>query len=73
MFVECPHCGVTIEVLQVNCNVFRCGVYKSDINKNINPHLPKIECEKLVQHDLIYGCGKPFTIKNNIAVICDYI
>lgn len=29
-FLECPHCGVTIEVpkRQVNCKIFRCGVYK---------------------------------------------
>ena len=74
--VICPHCGESIVIEQINCNVFRHGVYKSN-GEQINPHLPKEECDKLSKDNLIYGCGKPFTIvckEGNItAEICDYI
>jgi hypothetical protein len=33
----------------------------------------KEACEELVKNDLIYGCGKPFQIVKNEAIICDYI
>ena len=58
MFVDCPHCGVSIEIEALNCAIFRCGVYKIDINKSINPHAPKAECDELKEKDLIYGCGR---------------
>jgi hypothetical protein len=56
--------------------VFRHGIYKKN-GEQINPHLSKNECDRLNTNNLIYGCGKPFTIvkKENktIAEICDYI
>ena len=76
--VSCPHCNLLIEVLQVNCGIFRHGVYRQS-NKQIPPHLSKPQCDLLKQRDLIWGCGKPFQVfkKENIsewqAVICDYI
>jgi len=74
--IQCPHCNDYIIIEQINCAIFRHGVLKIN-NQQINPHLPKIECENLINKDLIYGCGKPFMIKNIdnkwIAVICDYI
>lgn len=71
---NCPHCNITIIVMknQLNCKIFRCGIYKSN-SKPINPHASKIECDKLVQNNLIIGCGKPFIIKNNKVEICGYI
>ena len=72
--IICPHCEQSIEVLSLNCGIFRCGVFKNDINIQINPHLNKIECDKLVQNNLIYGCSKPFKINTNGNVEkCDYI
>ena len=78
---NCPHCGGTIEVEknQLNCCIFRHGIYKSGIDngKQIDPHMEKTLCDELVRKDLIYGCGKPFKIvkANNIFSIepCDYI
>ena len=72
--VKCPHCGIMVEVVELNCRIFRCGIYKST-HEQINPHLPKKECEELVLNNLIYGCGKPFCIPEGtvIAVECDYI
>jgi hypothetical protein len=71
LIVTCPHCQVPIIILELNCRIFRHGVF-IDTSQQIPPHLSKIECEKIKEK--IYGCGKPFRINNeNIAVICDYI
>lgn len=76
IFVTCPHCNAMIEVLQINCGIFRHGVYKSS-NRQINPHETKEVCDKLFVNELIYGCGKPFRLlmENNeySTVTCDYI
>jgi len=78
--IECPHCNQSIEVIETNCCIFRCGVYKETFQQ-INPHLEKNMCDELVKKDLIYGCGKPFQlekivvnneIKYNVRV-CEYI
>lgn len=75
-YISCPHCSIMIEVLELNCKIFRCGIYKST-GEQINPHLSKIECDNLVKNDEIYGCGKPFQIVDNtppfIVKKCDYI
>ena len=61
---------------EINCAIFRHGVMKSTL-KQINPHLPKSECDKLYMNDDIYGCGKPFKLihqDNSFkAIKCDYI
>jgi hypothetical protein len=43
----------------------------------VDPHLSKISCEKLIEENKVIGCCKPFeiiyTIKDGyIAVVCDY-
>lgn len=74
--VQCPHCNDYILIEQVNCAIFRHGIFKENMIQ-INPHLSKLECDKLIDNNLIYGCGKPFKIEkiNNIwiAIECDYI
>jgi hypothetical protein len=70
--INCPHCHEYIEIVEINCSIFRHGVYKTNYQQ-INPHLPKAECDRLQQNDLIFGCGKPFIIRENKAEICDYI
>lgn len=69
----CPHCGIVVMVFknEKNCGIFRCAIHKN--NEIINPHASKEECEKLKANDLIYGCGKPFIIKNLYVETCDYI
>jgi hypothetical protein len=72
----CPHCEGQIEVdkTQVNCAIFRHAIYKKNLNQ-VNPHLDKEVCDKLVQDDSVYGCCKPFRINvdRKIVEICDYI
>lgn len=73
LLVKCPHCGEPVIIQQINCGIFRHGVYKKT-GKQINPHLEKAKCDSLIKKGYIYGCGKPFRIMNdNKAVICDYI
>jgi hypothetical protein len=76
--VSCPHCNKYILIFkkEFNCKIFRHGVYKNN-KKQIDPHLPKEECDRLFNEKLIIGCGKPFQIINYLglhqAIKCDYI
>lgn len=74
--VICPHCKDYIIIKELNCCIFRHGIYKSS-GEQMNPHANKNECDYLKEKDLIFGCGKPFKIiidnENVILEICDYI
>lgn len=67
--LKCPHCGITIEVVALNCGIFRCGIYKKT-GVQIDPHLSKEECDKIKD---IWGCGKPFQYINGKLEPCLYI
>jgi hypothetical protein len=74
--ISCPNCSQLIEILELNCCIFRCGVYKIN-HKQINPHTNKETCLNLVKDNKIYGCGAAFKIiklDNELKIeICDYI
>ena len=76
MIVYCPNCKKPILLESLNCNIFRHGVFKSNLQQ-MNPHETKENCMKFKKEKIIYGCGKPFTtkiIKNKLkAIKCDYI
>ena len=79
MFINCPNCGIMIEVIALNCRIFRCGVYKEN-GTQLPPHYPKEDCMKAVEENIIYGCGAAFKVREEtaedgslIAEICDYI
>ena len=74
IIVNCPHCKEYIQIFkkEFNCKIFRHGIYKSN-GKQIPPHLEKDKCDALYNQGKIYGCGKPFLLKDNKAVICGYI
>lgn len=70
---KCPHCNGSIIVSKMNCRIFRHAIYKKN-GKQVNPHMSKKELDTLIEHKLIYGCGKPFKIDNNKkTIICEYI
>jgi hypothetical protein len=77
LLVTCPHCQGTVEILEINCAIFRHGIYKRT-GRQLPPHAPKSECDAAAAQGLLNGCGKPFRIQANAnhgydAVACDYI
>jgi len=74
--IQCPHCKTPIYIAEINCGIFRHGVFK-DSGEQIPPHSLKSECDRYVSENLIYGCGKPFRINvlQDIFVveICEYV
>lgn len=78
LLVTCPHCQTLVEVLSINCAIFRCGIYRAT-GQQVNPHAPKAECDRLAATQEIWGCGKPFRVKPSqegegyTAEPCDYI
>jgi len=72
----CPNCNMLVHIEEINCAIFRHGIYKST-GEQLYPHLSKVKCEQLVKENLIWGCGKPFKlIVDNIEPVlikCDYI
>lgn len=72
MYVTCPHCDGEVEIVELNCKIFRHSVYKKD-GKQVDPHASKELCDQLIKEGSIYGCGKPFKIVDNKAVKCEYI
>lgn len=75
--VTCPHCEGEIIVAEkeVNCKIFRHGVLKNK-GKQVNPHAPKAECDRLVAEKRVFGCCKPFELIKKedkwVAVKCEY-
>ncbi len=59
-FFECPHCGGLVEIVEINCGIFRHST-------QVGPHAPKEMCDKVTD-----GCGKPFEFKDGKLIICDY-
>lgn len=73
MILLCPHCHQMIEIIQLRCRIFRCGIYKENY-KQIDPHSSKEKCFQLIKNNQIYGCGKPFLINQSLeAEKCDYL
>ncbi len=77
LVVMCPHCGGAVEVLEINCRVFRHAIYKITLQP-IPPHATQVECQRLIDDDAIYGCGKPFILVQQangewVPEVCDYI
>ncbi len=68
--MNCPHCNISIEIDQVNCAIFRCGIVK-ETGIQLPPHLPEKECNQLIPY--IWGCSKPFKLMDGVLVKCDYI
>ncbi len=66
MFITCPHCNSEIEIVQINCGIFRHAQYKD--GRDFNPHASKEECDNALKN----GCAKPFELKDGIAVKCEY-
>ncbi len=75
-FVLCPHCDSYVEILEINCAIFRHGVFK-DSGEQIPPHSSEEQCRDYIEKNSIYGCGKPFRLLKReneyITEQCGYI
>lgn len=76
IYIACPHCECLIEIVQINCGIFRHGVFK-ETNLQLDPHSSEIVCKEAIENGKIYGCGKPFKLEfqddEYIPTICEYI
>lgn len=72
MIIKCPNCGEYVIIDEINCGIFRHGMYK-DTLEQINQHETREKCESLLRENKIYGCGKPFMIKGDEIKKCEYI
>jgi hypothetical protein len=75
--ITCPNCDIYLCITELNCGIYRCGIYR-ETNEQIDPHLSKEMCDKLIETNQIYGCSKPFQIIVQddgtwIVQKCDYI
>jgi len=74
--ISCPHCNEFIIINELNCKIFRHGVFKVT-GVQIPPHSEKKMCDELANNGDIYGCGKPFKIDvingKWVVSICEYI
>lgn len=74
--ITCPHCSEPVEILQINCRIFRHAVYKETM-RQLSPHASREKCERLLEQKMVYGCAKPFILQEingeMIAEKCDYI
>jgi hypothetical protein len=80
--VWCPHCNRPVQIVALNCRIFRCGQFIKDCplgprDGQLPPHASRAVCERAVGEGLIYGCGKPFMVHGQgdqlEAKPCDYI
>lgn len=69
---ECPWCNQSIWIEELRCGIFRCGILKETF-RQVDPHLPKPDCDRLFEEGKIYGCGKPFRYVEGVLEKCDYI
>jgi len=75
--ITCPNCDDILIISDLNCCIFRHGIYKKS-NEQIDSHLSKEICDILFETKQIYGWGKPFqiVIKDDgtwIIEKCEYI
>jgi hypothetical protein len=69
--IECPYCADYIQIhkREINCSIFIHGVY-IQTGEQVNPHLDKQVCDKLVTDKQIYGCGNQFRFHPTTGLTC---
>jgi len=72
LVIQCPHCLEYIFIDQLNCCIFRHGIFISN-GQQIPPHSSKQDCDYFVKNKMVYGCANPFKIIDDKAYKCEYI
>lgn len=68
LILECPWCGVLVEIIEINCGIFRHG---NDMAGNqLPPHADEAFC--LANNDPAKGCGKPIRLTENTLIKCGF-
>jgi hypothetical protein len=72
--LPCPHCQELIEVLEINCAIFRHAAFRAN-GLQVPPHAPREECEGWVARSEVYGCARPFRYNpaRHALEACDWI
>ena len=62
----CPHCSIDIEIAQLNCGIFRCGIFqlKNGSFRQLPKHGTQDNIQKIKDNFLVYGCGNPIKYNN---------
>ncbi len=68
--MTCPKCHIKLEIVEINCGVFRCGQI---VHGFVNPHASLEEIERLKQTGMwVAGCSAPLrynTTNKSLSVI----
>ncbi len=64
--MNCPYCGIQIELIEINCGILRCGIYKNKKGniKQLPKHASKEKIDSLKPY-IVLGCGMPIKYNNN--------
>ena len=76
ILVNCPACKDLIYIEQINCGIFRHGIFKHNMEQ-IPPHSNKEFIDNLIQTNNIIGCGQAFKLSYDIdgkitAIFCSF-
>lgn len=75
LVIQCPHCNDYVLITELNCKIFRHGVFIHNGNQ-IDPHSSKEKCDFFIANKQIYGCGKPFHLikqgNSYVSEKCEY-
>jgi hypothetical protein len=70
--IKCPHCDEYIEILEINCKIFRHAYYLD--YRPVNSHATKEELDELIKNNNLFGCGRPFYYDGKEPPrVCGYI
>lgn len=78
--VKCPHCNEYIEILEINCAIFRHAAFK-ETGEQVGAHETREHLEEWEKEGRLVGCGKPFRLVRSsseetgeyTAETCEYI
>lgn len=72
----CPHCSIDIEIVKLNCGIFRCGIFqlKNGNFRQLPKHAKQGVIQKIKNHFVVYGCGNPIKYDQltNQLIITDW-
>jgi len=71
--IACPHCHEPIEIVALNCGIFRHG-YLTSTRQQLNSHATKEIIATYRETGVLIGCGEPFRVNEDHSVeMCDYV